>query len=50
MRVSLTVLACKFKLLDNYKEAPIIEVSSVNNFNIAELVTLIIDHLDEGPL
>jgi len=44
------VAAVKAKWQENYKEAPIIEVSSVNNFNIAELVTLIFDHLDEGPL
>jgi len=44
------VALIKAKWRENYKEAPIIEVSSVNNFNIAELVTLIFDHLDEGPL
>ncbi len=43
------VAVLKEKWQANYKDAAIIEVSSVNNFNIEELVTLIFEHLDEGP-
>lgn len=40
----------KAKWQENYKDVPLIEVSSVRNFNIEELITLIFDHLEEGPL
>lgn len=44
------VKAVKDKWTENYPNTPLIEVSSVRNFNIAELVTLIFDHLEPGPL
>ncbi|MDY0214132.1 MAG: GTPase Era [Bacilli bacterium] len=40
----------KTKWQENYPDAPLIEVSSVNNFNVEELITLIFDKLEEGPL
>lgn len=43
------VIAIKDKWAQNYPEAPIIEVSSVRHFHIAELITLIFEKLDFGP-
>ncbi len=44
------VATVKAKWTENYPNAPIIEVSSVREFNIDELVTLIFSKLDVGPL
>ncbi len=44
------VATVKAKWTENYPSAPIIEVSSVREFNIDELVTLIFSKLDVGPL
>lgn len=43
------VAALKEKWQSNYPGVLLIEVSSVKNFNIKELVTLIFDFLEEGP-
>jgi GTP-binding protein Era len=44
------VATVKAKWTENYPNVPIIEVSSVREFNIDELVTLIFSKLDVGPL
>lgn len=44
------VALVRAKWESNYPLAKLIEVSSVRRFNIEELVTLIFEHLDDGPL